>query len=460
MLLMRSSLHGLDAFAKYFLIRAVWLFGDGVISDQPASLAMKFGMPAQKLANAMAMLVVPHQSPRGPVQYFESVPAERGAQTKRGRPRRAIRLAKGFQRELWDQVQWLEKSGVSMRFSWLSEAVVCTLICGPSGWSVATRGPAGEKGKPPVRSGDARELSRINRLLLASLWSVANEGGVVAGYGVAQISELAGLSRAQVDRQLEKLEELGFVRRRYGGVSSSGIFGRATGFIYLDPVHEKISIQDPYGRRISWRQMPAREGLLDGLSAVFRGAAQLTRRSRQLTKQIKEGRYGPEALQAKRRALDTDIDFFYRGLGMSCLMKGFESGGEPGFYEVLGTVRADVKAHALAVVCKYAGDILYDQGRRLLELNTEVDGGIAESVREYVVAAGRKPKSGQYSLRDEEAAMWFYRMSCDLATMICRFLESTPEVGRKSDWTCGAIVPEFQFGEVVSLSLLVIETKF
>ena len=33
-------------------------------------------------------------------------------------------------------------------------------------------------------------------------------------------------------------------------------------------------------------------------------------------------------------------------------------------------------------------------------------------------------------------------------------------VARDDIVVCGAVVPEFQFGEVVSLSLLVIETKF
>lgn len=462
-LLMKSPLLGLDAQSKYFLIRAVWLFGDGVIGDQVAFLTKKFGMPAQKLAAAVGTLTGLHQGPDGSVQYFVEVPNGGLAHKGRGRPGRAIRLTNDFRDALWAELRRLKDGDAVESLGSINDRIVLALICGPSGWSEPVSGCGGGRGRLPDRSGAADRLSRLNRFILALLWSLATEAGVITGFGIAEISRLSGISRAQVDRQLDKLQRLGYIRQRCGGVSSAGIFGRATGFIFLDPLHEGLLARvsrDPYERKLSWHQMPLRDGSLEDLLFAFRQAATLSQQSMKLNRLKRGGGQELAQLLAGSIALTTDITLFYRELGLRSEVLGQHDGQEVPFYEVLGAVRGSVKAHALVVVCKHAGDILYNQGEGLLQPNPEIDREIIAKISSDVLVSGRKDKNGLSRPRDEEVAMWFYRMSHDLARMVFRFLSHKRGDQGARSWACRAIVPEFRSGEAARLALLVVESKW
>src|SRR5690606_32792903 len=88
------------------------------------------------------------------------------------------------------------------------------------------------KREPADRAGLGGRLSIQNRVFLALLWGLADRYGIVRNTGLSGLGEMAGnMTRDQVCSQLAKLERLGYVKSRVGGISASRIFGRSEGAI-------------------------------------------------------------------------------------------------------------------------------------------------------------------------------------------------------------------------------------
>lgn len=91
--------------------------------------------------------------------------------------------------------------------------------------------------KPPSRQGSGRLLSASNRLLLAVLFGLADECGVVRRVWPKTIAQLVGMTGGQLRYQLEKLLDLGLIRAIVPGVTGQALFGVSPGAYFLNLSH-------------------------------------------------------------------------------------------------------------------------------------------------------------------------------------------------------------------------------
>ncbi|MEO8488609.1 hypothetical protein [Pseudomonas sp.] len=78
----------------------------------------------------------------------------------------------------------------------------------------------------PAPPGARKRLSAYNRLLFASLLARADECGVVSGLGGPELRKLTGFDEARLKHRLQRLMDLGLIRRYVPGLSSS-IFAKS-----------------------------------------------------------------------------------------------------------------------------------------------------------------------------------------------------------------------------------------
>lgn len=91
----------------------------------------------------------------------------------------------------------------------------------------------------PIVKGRAGWLSPANRLLLALLLELADEGGVVRRVRPKELGRLSGMTGVQVRYQLEKLLDLGFIRAMVAGVTGRQMFGVSPGAYFLNLSHSE-----------------------------------------------------------------------------------------------------------------------------------------------------------------------------------------------------------------------------
>lgn len=87
------------------------------------------------------------------------------------------------------------------------------------------------------RAGLQERVSASNRLLLVIMLSHADRFGIVSELGLADLSKLTGLTRAQVEAQLFKLNQLGLIRSKIPGFSGSKLLGSSKTVYFLNLHH-------------------------------------------------------------------------------------------------------------------------------------------------------------------------------------------------------------------------------
>lgn len=97
--------------------------------------------------------------------------------------------------------------------------------------------PAAGAETPPQRIGTATTMDLTNRLVLAVLWVMADDMGVVRGLGTSELAQYCLMDQARFQRQIEKLMGLGFIRTYVPGISGGTLLGRAPGVYFLNLRH-------------------------------------------------------------------------------------------------------------------------------------------------------------------------------------------------------------------------------
>jgi len=139
-----------------------------------------------------------------------------------------------------------------------------------------------------ARKGRKKWLTPYNRMLLAALLVRADEAGAVYEVGGSHLRRVAGLSGDGFVSQLSKLQRLGYLRVRIGGVTGRYLFGRSAGAYFVNVGHPDFGGIAGYAyvlvRRENWfdktnKQQAARALYLEART-VQRAKVQERRRNR------------------------------------------------------------------------------------------------------------------------------------------------------------------------------------
>ncbi|MDF1822239.1 MAG: hypothetical protein P1U64_11725 [Alcanivoracaceae bacterium] len=213
---------GIDAAAKYFLIRVYWLYGCDPMRQTLKKLSGRVGMSPKVVSRSRDLLL--DKSVLSAVRVL-SVSKKTVGDMRAGRCRAGFRLEKqSLQAWITQASDKLERQVPGpLRSAALAELFFEQL---------PEKLDRPEPGRP---AGQAHHLSPENKVLLGVLWNLADEHGVVQGDGLSTLAGLSGLSMVQVRNQIRKLERLGHVLGRVPGASCKGMFGKAEGAIFLAP---------------------------------------------------------------------------------------------------------------------------------------------------------------------------------------------------------------------------------
>lgn len=237
---LEMRLDGLSANAKCLLVKTLSRGYEAVGGMSIDELSGQFGLTKQVLVRARKELFDPVKKYSGGYLMEAALCQPPLNRDPRGRPRKGFHVNPAFLNDLNDG--WLTPNAEICLF--LINRPVQKLRSNPK---KLAKGQKLSKGDADERDKD--RLSALNLYFLALLWALADDMGAIWGRGVGEIARLAGMSRAQADNQLTKLERLGYVRARVGGVTATRIFGRASGSILLNPVHPDIR---PDGLAVPW----------------------------------------------------------------------------------------------------------------------------------------------------------------------------------------------------------------
>lgn len=197
----RSGLAGISGSSRYFLCRLLCDEAPAA-SNTVASYVKRYGVTDRVVSLAIKELV-------------ECKAVDKTAtQKENGAPGWTLRVASDF-RDLLEVAANSEPVGPMAKLS----------------LHVLTHddGEARKKGK--------KRLSPYNRLVLAALLLKADEAGAVYGVGASDLKRIAGLSSDRLVSQLSKLQNLGYLRMRMGGLTGRHLFGRSTGAYFLNVGH-------------------------------------------------------------------------------------------------------------------------------------------------------------------------------------------------------------------------------
>lgn len=188
--------------SRYFLIRFLIQYESQSVTATVVGFAQEFGMTDRAVSRAL----------REFVQI--GALAEEVAESQGGRPARRFQVTEGFRSSL----ARADLEPDRIRFRSLARFLLTA----------------------PFDSNGGKRKSRLtprNRLLLAALFARADPGGVVRGAGLGELRRICELSADQLTSQMSKFAEAGYLRARVGGVSGQYLFGKSTGFIFLNPDH-------------------------------------------------------------------------------------------------------------------------------------------------------------------------------------------------------------------------------
>jgi len=261
---------------KFLLLRVVWVYPAGNVEDTVAQIAGKIGLSEGVVRRARDQLVR-----RG---ILEEVKAPAHRRTRAGDEEyRGGRFRKGF-RVAPEFLEQLNKVRSSLVLGNVARTAIHSLLCagaspaaGPEHGDKEQDGEEKRKARGGGRKGWANKMLVSNRLLLALLWSLADEYGVVRGRGAAEISRLAGMTPPQLRRQLAKLLGLKFLWGRVPGISKKTLFGKTPGAIYLSMAHPLFWEAFPDFSDIEASKKVFRSDVLEGFDRSLRFAERLAR---------------------------------------------------------------------------------------------------------------------------------------------------------------------------------------
>jgi hypothetical protein len=84
------------------------------------------------------------------------------------------------------------------------------------------------------------QLSPANKILLSTLYSHADVFGVVRDLGSTDLLQLTGMDRDRLDRQFEKLTQLGYLLVRVPGLTGAHSFGLVKSVFYMNPLSRPV----------------------------------------------------------------------------------------------------------------------------------------------------------------------------------------------------------------------------
>lgn len=230
--IMATAHHSLSAEEKYFLIRALHLYGFSVINRPVAELEVVMGLSDSVLKRAREQLVK-----KALLVEVPGIAKEEEGRHAGGRPPKAFRVSeacfewlrqgrsdkqRGRQEELVQQLM------VSCHLDKLGHLLFWGRRFGEGNdlLEVAT-----VTGKLIRRQAPPRY---VTRMLLAILAGLADGAGVVRQLGRGELAQLSGIQRQALEYQLGKLAEEGYLRAQVPGVTGRFAFGQTVGALFLD----------------------------------------------------------------------------------------------------------------------------------------------------------------------------------------------------------------------------------
>jgi hypothetical protein len=299
----------------------------------------------------------------------------------------------------------------------------------------------GGKREPPDRAGLSGRLSIQNRVFLALLWVLADRFGVVRNTGLSGLGEMAGsMTRDQVCSQLAKLERLGYVKSRVGGISSSRIFGRSEGAILLNSIHPAL-YQPDGAREMQWMDfMGLGEGALVRVWEAFDQADKIQRRIESIEATRDRLKSGEGVIpESQRGKIDTLIlelrqqirtfehenqlpssEHDFTHLVGSSVDSNIVPGHVTYAFELFSDTSLSARRFTLLVVCLYANELLHrNPGKHLsgglvdYEMLDDINNALSDRV------FGNNPNLRRC------IAGWIYDLARDLAGDVLRWRSHT-----------------------------------
>jgi hypothetical protein len=214
-----SATQGVSAEAGFFLTALLHRYRDGNVGGLDQAWCKTLGMSARVLVRVREELIG-----QG---YLEGT--RQLAPARKGRPATIYKISPAIQ-AVWSG----SGVGVAGKVGGHFESVIELLLAESES---RLEGNAGGKGEPPSRKGAAQRLSASNRFVLMLLLGVADRNGVVRGWGPAELSGMAGLTKGAMAGQVDKLLKLGYLRAVVPGVSGQSLYGKKPGVFFLNLAH-------------------------------------------------------------------------------------------------------------------------------------------------------------------------------------------------------------------------------
>ncbi|HIK74791.1 MULTISPECIES: hypothetical protein [Gammaproteobacteria] len=231
--LLKVNTSGLSVEAKYFLVRVVLEFAEQPVSLSVSELSERFGMGRAAVKRARDELLTSDSGlGSGYLQkHFAPARSRTGLEaTPRGRPRRGVILSEPLLHQIEDAEGDAGIRGAILRTALFGgrKRVNC----------LATRDTPESHGGLKERES---RLTVAGRLLLAALWALAGEGGVVKDASHSRLSKLTGMTQLRVRDQLRRLQRLDYILIMVPGLTGRLVPGRAPGMVVLNYLHPEFA---------------------------------------------------------------------------------------------------------------------------------------------------------------------------------------------------------------------------
>lgn len=232
---LRAELSGLSPAGRHLLAQVICKFDGWPVGYTAGVLADGFGMSRSGLISARKELEKPRPgSKEGYLTHCELVWDE----PRRGRPPVGFMVSMAFAFEIG-------LANSVGRIASIQETVVRTVLSGLPAVVGATGGT--HLGKPAPM---ALQLPVPARLLLVTLWSFADESGVVSGVGFGALARLLNMPITRLRRQLKRLEEDRYLEYKISGLTGRHVPGKASGVIVLRFLHPDYAAWVPSRREL------------------------------------------------------------------------------------------------------------------------------------------------------------------------------------------------------------------
>ena len=230
--LLARELAGLTGIQKCFLLQTIWHFGDGPVTLSYRDATLIYGLSTQTLQSVRRALAprYPASAPYRPSYLIEGSARARSrlggsSCISPGRPRSSLRLSEVAIATI------LRASGGALGAQprRTADEAIRRLLLQPRSSSLAA-----------IIEGGSPVLEPAARLLLATLWSLADEINVVRNLEVVELGRLTGLTATQVGRQLTILRRRRYLLMCVRDDADTIPFGRVRGVAVLNEAHPDL----------------------------------------------------------------------------------------------------------------------------------------------------------------------------------------------------------------------------